>query len=196
MISLYTLFWITVIFFGVIGMLRGWTKEIVATSGLVLSLFAQLWFGGMLVGLFDPMNGELGEEAMRTHFFVRSAAHMLFAFFAYQGPTVVRQVSGGRFGERTRGNVEEAVLGFVVGAINGYLLVGTIWSFLECHIADKMTITCNPLGHYPFPSEIISRPVEGAAAFAMLDKLPFPLLQGWLPLLMVVLFLFVIVAMI
>ena len=196
MISLYTLFWFMVVFFGLIGMLRGWTKEIIATSGLVLSLFAQLWFGNLLVGLFGSSPGGLTEEAMRTHFFVRSAAHILFAFFAYQGPTLVRQVSGGRFGERTRGSVEEAVLGFIVGAINGYLLVGAVWSFLECHIVDRMTITCNPLGYYPFPADIISRPLSGEPAYALLQKLPFPMLQGWLPLLMVVLFLFVIVAMI
>lgn len=196
MLSMSTLFWMMIVFFGLIGMLRGWTKEIVATSGLVLSLFTQLWFGGILVGLFSSSAAGMSEDVMRSNFYVRAITHIVFAFFSYQGPTVMRTVSRGRFGERARSNIEEAILGFVVGAVNGYLIVGTLWSFLECFIASKDSVICNPLGYYPFSADIISRPLEGTPAYALLDKLPFPMLQGWLPLLMVVLFLFVIIAMI
>jgi hypothetical protein len=191
MLSLYTLFWIMVVFFGLMGMLRGWTKEIIATSGLVLSLFAQLWFGQVLVGLVARDSA----EAIKTQFMVRSAAHILFAFFAYQGPTLVRQVARGRFGERARSNIQEAALGFIVGAINGYLIVGTIWSFLEYNIVDRVAIPYAITMPYPFPESIIARPTAGPA-LDLITKLPLPLLQGWLPLLVVVLFLFVIIAMI
>ena len=40
MITLDAWFWVMIVIFGVIGMLRGWTKEIITAAGLVLSLFA------------------------------------------------------------------------------------------------------------------------------------------------------------
>lgn len=195
MISIQTFFWIMLILFGVIGMMRGWTKEVVATAGLVLSIFAQLWFGHLLVGLFGSQTSGT-EEAVRSQFIVRSVAHILFAFFAYQGPTLARTVSGGRFGDKARGGLQEASLGFIVGVINGYLIVGTIWSFLEFNIIDKAVVPFPAGSPYPFPLDIITRPVAGSAAFEMISKLPLPLLEGWLPLLVVALFLFVIIAMI
>ena len=191
MLSLHTLFWIMVAFFGLMGMLRGWTKEIIATSGLVLSLFAQLWFGHVLVGLVTQDS----VEAMKSQFYVRAVAHIAFAFFAYQGPTLVRQVARGRFGERARGNIQESALGFIVGAINGYLIIGTLWTFLEYNIVDRVAIPYAITMPYPFPESIITRPTSGPA-LELISNLPLPLLQGWLPLLVVVLFLFVIIAMI
>ncbi len=190
MISLHTLFWLMIVMFGAIGMLRGWTKEIVATSGLVLSLFAQLWFGYLLVGVLAGNS----QDAMKTQFYIRAFGHIIFAFFAYQGPTMVRPASGGRVGERARGTIQASLLGFIVGGLNGYLIVGALWSFLEFNIGNK-TIIQYPLElPYPFPEAII-RPLEGPA-FELISKLPFPLLQTWLPLLVIILFLFVIIAMI
>jgi uncharacterized membrane protein required for colicin V production len=40
MINLYALFWISIILFATIGAVRGWSKEVIAMAGLVLSLFA------------------------------------------------------------------------------------------------------------------------------------------------------------
>ncbi len=195
MISFPALFWVIVVSFGVIGMMRGWTKEVIVTAGLVLSLFTQLWFGDFLIDLFRP-DGSTSEELMRSQFTIRSAAHVLFAFFAYQGPALARQVSGGRFGEKARSNIQESLLGFVVGIINGYLLAGAVWSFLEFDIAKKVVTQYPMEWSYPFPVEIISRPGIGSTAFEMVSNMPLPLLQGWLPLLVIVLFLFVIIAMI
>ena len=195
MISFPAMFWIIVVSFGAIGMMRGWTKEVIVSAGLVLSLFAQLWFGDILINLFRS-EGSTSEELMRSQFMIRSAAHVLFAFFAYQGPAVARQVSGGRFGEKARGNIQESLLGFVVGIINGYLLAGAVWSFLEFDIVNKVVTQYPMEWGYPFPAEIISRPLIGSAAYEMVSKMPLPLLQSWLPLLVIVLFLFVIIAMI
>jgi uncharacterized membrane protein required for colicin V production len=49
MLSLGTLFWLMVLFFGIIGSLRGWTREVIATSGLILSLFAINQFGHLFL---------------------------------------------------------------------------------------------------------------------------------------------------
>lgn len=193
MITLDAWFWVMIVIFGVIGMLRGWTKEIITAAGLVLSLFALHWFGGILVG---PFTGEAitDEAAIKTQFYVCSAIHLLFAFFSYQGPTLVRQVSSGKFGAKARGAIEESLLGFVVGAVNGYLMVGGLWAFLEYDIVGQKLLAYSDTMTYPFDALI--RPEIGSAAFKMITILPLPLLQGWLPFLVVVLFLFVIIAMI
>jgi hypothetical protein len=191
MITLDAWFWVMIVIFGVIGMLRGWTREIITAAGLVLSLFALHWFGAIVVGPFA--GGAVTDvDRIKTQFYVCSTIHLLFAFFSYQGPTLVRQVSGGRFGEKARGAIEESLLGFVVGAINGYLMVGGLWAFLEYDIVAKVGYTAGAL--YPFSALI--RPEVGSAAFKLVSNLPLPLLEGWLPFLVVVLFLFVIIAMI
>ena len=193
MITLDAWFWIMIVVFGVVGMLRGWTKEIIAAAGLVLSLFALHWFGPILVGPFTG-GAVTDEAAIKTQFYVCSAFHLALAFFSYQGPTMARQVSGGRFGAKARGVIEESLLGFVVGAINGYLLVGALWAFLEYDIVGQTTLTYTDTMAYPF--EALIRPVVDSAAFGMIANLPLPMLQNWLPFLVVVLFLFVIIAMI
>jgi len=195
MISLPTLFWIMIIFFGLIGTLRGWGQEAIAAAGLVLSLFTQLWFGHYLVELFVP-DASTPEQAWKIQFYVRAAAHLLITFFAYQGPTIARRVSSGKFGNLTRSNVQDSLLGFVIGVINGYLVVGALWSFLEFDIGADKLITRYGMGiPYPFRPEIIKRMFEGAA-WEMGAWLPLPLLQAWLPFMVVVFFLFVIVVMI
>ena len=193
MITLDAWFLVMIVIFGVIGMLRGWTKEIITAAGLVLSLFALHWFGGILVGPFTG-GAVTDEAAIKTQFYVCSAIHLLFAFFSYQGPTLVRQVSSGKFGAKARGAIEESLLGFVVGAVNGYLMVGGLWAFLEYDIVGQKLLAYSETMSYPFDALI--RPEVGSAAFKMIATLPLPLLQGWLPFLVVVLFLFVIIAMI
>ncbi len=191
MITLDTWFWIMVGLFGIIGMMRGWTKEIVVTAALVLSLFALLTFGHYLI---NPLAADAvtPQDRVKMQFYVASAIHLVFAFFAYQGPAFMRQVSRGRFGERARGAIQESLLGFVVGAVNGYLIVGTLWSFLEYNFVAKLPVDAGVA--YPFATLI--RPEVGSRTWEMISKMPLPLLEGWLPFLVVVLFLFVIIAMI
>ena len=40
MLEMVTLVWIFVLFFGAVGLQRGWTKEIIALAGITLGLFA------------------------------------------------------------------------------------------------------------------------------------------------------------
>ena len=195
MITLDAWFWIMIIIFGVIGMLRGWTKEIITSAGMVLSLFTLHWFGEILVGPFAGGAGTVPER-IKTQFNVCAVIHLLFAFFSYQGPTLVRQVSGGRFGERARGALEESLLGFVVGAVNGYLMFGALWSFLEYDVVSKIPFAAQYVEDFAYPFSMLTRPAVDTAAFKMIASLPLPLLEGWLPFLVVVLFLFVIIAMI
>ncbi|GAB4268693.1 MAG: hypothetical protein Kow0080_11840 [Candidatus Promineifilaceae bacterium] len=188
MISLETLFWLMIIFFAIIGALRGWTREVIAMSGLVLSLFALNQFGDTLMGFIqiDP-NTPITVDMQRQRFYIMAIAHLMIAFFSYQGPTIV----GGRIGDRlrVRDSVQDKLLGAIVGAINGYLLVGTLWAFLEMNLA--------PDGNYPFELTTLIRPGFGSVPpMDIMNNLPLPLLAPYLPILVVVVFLFVIVVMI
>lgn len=190
MINLVTMFWLLIVFFAVIGSLRGWTREVVATAGLILSLFALSQFGPTLVAFLgapgDP-NVPVSAEAARQRFYILSTIHLVIAFFSYQGPTL----AGSRFAERLRirDSLQDKLLGALVGAVNGYLIVGTIWAFLETNLA--------PDGTYPFDPAILIRPGFGAVSPAsIVENLPLPLLAPYLGVLVVLVFLFVLIVMI
>jgi len=191
MLSLSTLFWLMIFFFGLIGSLRGWTREVIATSGLVLSLFAVNQFGALLLG-FWPESQSIPLE--RQQFYVLSGIHLLITFFSYQGPTI----AGSRLGDRlrVRDNFQDKLLGFIVGAGNGYLIVGTLWSLLEYRvIAAGQWLRLDPGMVYPFDPTMLVRPV-GDSVTTLMTRLPLPLLAPYLPILLVIVFLFVIIVMI
>ncbi len=198
MISLGTTFWILVAFFGLIGALRGWTKEVIATSGLILSLFAVNQFGTLLFGMLGGTGGDAAAEAFspeRRQFYILATIHLSFAFFSYQGPVV----AGRRIGERlrVRDNFQNILLGLIVGSMNGYLIVGSLWSFLEYRlIAATEWKRLDPGIPYPFDVETIIRPALDTDLYAFLGNMPIPILAPYLPYLVVIVFLFVIVVLI
>lgn len=191
MISLSTVFWIMVIFLALIGSMRGWTKEVVATSGLVLSLFAINQFGAYLTGLVS--GGTVDTElARRQAFYWFTIVHLLIAFFSYQGPAF----AGARLADRLRirDNLQDKFMGFLVGGVNGYLIVGSILAFLEFQLQGPANWVRLPPGvQYPFPPETI---VRASQLDSLMTNLPFPFLAPYLPFLVVIVFLFVLVVMI
>jgi uncharacterized membrane protein required for colicin V production len=191
MISISTVFWIMIIFLALIGSMRGWTKEIVATSGLVLSLFTINQFGTFLTGLVagDVIDTEV---ARRQAFYWFTFIHLLIAFFSYQGPAF----AGTRLADRLRirDNLQDKFMGFLVGGVNGYLIVGSILAFLEFQLQGPATWVRLPPGvQYPFPLETITRATQ---LDSLMTNLPIPFLAPYLPFLVVIVFLFVLVVMI
>jgi len=176
MISLGTVFWLMVAFFALIGTLRGWTKEIIATSGLILSLFALNQFGYFLISLLgaaaDATTTPVDTMAIRRQqFYILTTVHLLIAFFSYQGPAL----AGRRLGDRLR--VRDSLQDKVLGAIVGYFPLP-------------------PGEFYPFDTIALIRPGIESPLASLIAKLPLPLLAPYLPFLVVVVFLFVIVVMI
>lgn len=192
MLSLGSLFWLMILLFAVIGSLRGWTREVIATSGLVLSLFAINQWGG-IVASFTPFSDTVPAE--RQQFYMLAIFHLFFAFFSYQGPAI----AGTRLGERlrVRDTFQDKLLGFLLGAVNGYLLVGSLWSFLEYRFtAAGQWVQLPPGQPYPFALETLTRPDLGSELASLMGRLPLPLLSPYLPFLVVIVFLFVIIVMI
>jgi uncharacterized membrane protein required for colicin V production len=193
MINIGTMFWLLVGFFGIIGAMRGWVKEVIALSGLILALFIVDFFGNYFMAFLgstgDPVVDTV--QIRRQIFYGFSFVTWLVAFFSYQSPAL----AGGKFAQRLRirDNFQDKFMGLVIGAINGYLIVGATLSYLEYILQSRGNWVRLPAGiQYPFPPETITR----VDIQPLMDLLPMPILAPYLPILLVVVFLFVIIVMI
>lgn len=216
MIAIISVFWIALVVFAVIGMLRGWAKEVIATAGIVLALFALKQFGGALfVPLTPQETAQLSSGTVvdpdlfarvSNEFVVRMVFFLGVAFFAYQTPAAAELWVARQTGEDERRfewlseGLQQSILGFVIGFLNGWLVVGTVWWY-----ADRLGY---PFGEYIIRPNRIDQAL-GALGYApnqlqettmsMITALPMAVLgenDVVLPLLVVILFLFVIIVMI
>jgi hypothetical protein len=123
MVYLNFIFYCFVILFAVIGAMRGWAKEMMVTASAVLGLFIitvlETYVKGISQTFATP--GSTGQ------FWMRLAIIAILAFFGYQTPNLPR-VGGDRF---VRERLQDSLLGIFLGALNGYLIVGSIWFFLS-----------------------------------------------------------------
>jgi uncharacterized membrane protein required for colicin V production len=196
MISLFALFWIFVFMFAMIGAVRGWNKEVIAMAGLILALFTINLFGFTLVRLLGGVVSGTGQDAalagMRAQFIVLGGIFIVIAFFSYQGAVLVRSRLS------TRERVQDRLLGLIFGGLNGYLLVGTLWSLLEYRITADGWERLPPEAPYAF-SPLVIRPdtltLTSGQEF-LITHLPIDFLVPWLPILLIAIFLFLIVVII
>ncbi len=154
MISLNVIFWMFVILFGLIGSMRGWAKELLVTFSVILSMFILT-----VLERFVPfIRDTLPVSAPTSLFWLRVLVLLSLAFFGYQTPNLPKLAGTGRF---ARERLQDTLLGFFLGSINGYLLVGTIWYFLND-------------ARYPFPIVLPPDPNSpmGQAALRLLPFLP------------------------
>lgn len=189
MINLFWLFWIMVALFGLVGTLRGWSKEVIAMAGLILSLFTIRQFGWPIVRLLGGSN-EVLIEAMKRQFLVLATIHLVIGFFSYQGVVLVRNRLSGREG------LQERLLGMGVGAVNGYFLVGALWSFLEYQVTAEGFVRLPQGIAYAFDPNVTRQLSYTPIEDFLITHLPLPWLGPYLPILVVIIFLFVIIAVI
>lgn len=167
-------------FFGLIGFLRGWNKELIATAGIILGLFALFQFDNIIRGVV------LAGVNRDTVFLVQAIIFLVVVFFSYQ-----QRALGGRGGANPPGsggrdNLQESVLGAVVGFLNGYLIWGSLWYFMD-------------INEYPLAPSIVA-PSPGSPSDQARELLPLVILGGGvngngdlLALAVIVLFLFVLI---
>jgi hypothetical protein len=155
MVTLTFVFWMYVLLFGVIGAMRGWAKELLVTFSVILCLALNL-----LLEKYIPVVKTLPKDEP-FFFWLRVIILIVLVFFGYQTINLPRLA-----GKAAREHLQDFLLGFVLGAINGYFIVGTIWFYL--HQAN-----------YPFP--YITAPVPGTqmgdVALRMITSMP-PRLLG------------------
>jgi uncharacterized membrane protein required for colicin V production len=165
MVEIQELFVILILVMGIIGMVRGFLKELGVTLVLIATLFA---LDRLIPILNNFINGGgfgflgLGSvpETQSTDniLFVLFGAMMVGAtYIAYQGETLAYE------GNNPRGIVG-ALLGFLIGAVNGYLLFGTLWWLAN---------------FYQYPFGLITPPLPPAAQQIVTSGLlPLELLGG------------------
>lgn len=139
MISLVVVFWLFIAVFALVGGMRGWSRELLVTSALVLGLFLI----AILETYIGPFRDSMALQTPGTQVVVRSGLLILLAFFGYQTPNL-RALQP----KVARERVEEIVLGLMLGLLNGYLLIGSIWYYM------------NQAG---YPTNLVTSPEEGSA---------------------------------
>ena len=138
MVSLTTVFSMFIFLFAAVGAMRGWAKELLVTSAVVLGLFINAILGNYVTAY----NTAIGLQPPDTQFLMRGGLIALLAFFGYQTPTIHV------FREKVaRERLQDVLLGLVMGALNGYLLVGSLWGYLH---------------ETGYPTDLIIRPEEGS----------------------------------
>jgi lysylphosphatidylglycerol synthetase-like protein (DUF2156 family) len=121
MMSLAVVFWMYLILFAIIGGMRGWAKEILVSFSVILALA----FTALLEHYIPFIRDVLLPQNSVVLFWLRTIILIMLVFFGYQ--TVNYQRFAGKL---TREKLEHAILGIVIGAINGYLIAGTVWFYM------------------------------------------------------------------
>ncbi len=122
MVYLNFIFYCFVVLFAAIGAMRGWAKEMLVTASAVLGLFIITVLETYVKGLSQSF----AEPGSVAQFWLRTAIIAILAFFGYQTPNLP-VIGHERF---VRERIQDSLLGVVLGAVNGYLIVGSIWFFL------------------------------------------------------------------
>jgi hypothetical protein len=176
MISLGSFLWFMIILFAVVGFLRGFSKEFVALAGIILALFTLVQFESF----FDNLGRGSGSEQV---FYVKALFLLVVTFFSYQTPPE-RVTPSRRRGRDNRDEWQSRILGGLVGGFNAYLVFGSLWYFME-QLA------------YPL-SPNVTPPSPNSSSAEMVSNLPLVWMQegNLLTLAVIVLFLFILIAII
>ena len=141
MISLVFFFWMFVALFAIIGAMRGWAKELLVSFSVILSLaftkmleqYVPFIRENFVKPALDPIV-TTPTDAGTSLFWIRFSILFVLVFFGYQTVNLSKLLSG----KSARERLQDFLLGFMIGAINGYLVVGSLWFYLF-------------EAHYPFP---------------------------------------------
>lgn len=127
-----------------VGAIRGWQKEVIATAGLIGAVAFLFQFGDYLIPVADTLfslGSSVGttEETteIQRQFWIQAIFMSLIAFFSYQIiSSLADRAPGVSRGDRVRYSFQSRFIGAIVGMFNGYLLVGSLWGFLEYRIIE------------------------------------------------------------
>ncbi|NJR12567.1 CvpA family protein [bacterium] len=164
MIELVFLVYFLIAFFAYVGSQRGWIKELIALAGVVLALFGMFQFDTLIRRTL------LGNIFPDQRFYLQSLMFLIVVFFAYQNRALIGSEATRARGGEGRDPLQTRVLGAIAGGVNGYLISGTLWYFLD---VNRVPGT----GLYPLDPYIVAPPV-GTASATFLPNLPLYLLTN------------------
>lgn len=154
MIQLVGVMWMMAIFFAIIGFLRGINKEIISMSGIILALFALFQFDQYIRGTL------LVNVPLAQVFLFQAGLFVAVVFFAYQTRALGLE---GKTGDG-RNTLQTGILGGMLGFVNGYLIWGSLWYFMD-------------INQYPLAPYIIA-PAPNSPSANALNILPLVILGG------------------
>lgn len=154
MISLNVLLLMFVVLFAIIGSMRGWAKELLVVFSVILAMFILSVLENYVPFFKDTMANGTDE----TVFWVRVLILGVIVFFGYETPKIPQLATSDRF---IRHAVQDMLLGLFIGALNGFLIFGSLWYYLDA-------------AGYPFG--FVSAPdaatAAGQAAIRLVGSLP------------------------
>jgi hypothetical protein len=139
MIALVMVFLLFLIFFGFIGASRGWAKEVLVIASVVLAL-AAITLMADLLNLDDLVNNPT------IWYWICVFILTVLVIFGYQSPKMDRIARA----TEKRAQIGERILGYLMGMVSGYFVIGTYWYFAE-------------VANYPLISEYIRPPASNFA---------------------------------
>lgn len=159
MVQLYSMLWVFAAFFGVIGVLRGLRREVLSLAGIILASFALYQFDSILRGVF------LASVPRDQAFFIQVLIFGIIVYFAYQSRTFGAAAPPPGANTPIRNDrLQDAIMGGLLGAFNGYLIWGAVWYFLD-------------INDYPF-SPLIIAPDPNSISAQSLGSIPLVILGG------------------
>jgi len=180
MVSLLMFFYIFLAFFGIMGFMRGWAKELM----VIFSVFLALGFIAAFENLL-PFTKDLFKEGSIQEYWFRTITVIVMVIFGYQTPRFSRIA---RSAEK-RDLIQDHLLGFIFGLITGYMIIGTLWAYMDA-------------ANYPFAPYITSPkndPYLGETALRLVKWFPPNFWLGqppWIYVIVIIAFIFVIVVFI
>ena len=123
MVPMHTVFFMIVAVFVFIGSMRGWVKEILVTFSVVLALFVEQ----VLTEMVGPVAQIWTSLDVMSQFWIRTVVFVLLVIFGYASPALAASIGA----KVARERLQDILLGFFIGLLNGLLIVGTLWFFLD-----------------------------------------------------------------
>jgi hypothetical protein len=135
MIALNFVFFMFVFLGAVVGAMRGYAKELLVAFSAFLAISIILLLESY-VGVYQVFVS----QSIVTRFWARAMIILVVAFFGYQTPKIKRLQDAAR-----REKITDSFLGIVIGGVNAYLIIGSIWAYLAQAGYDNFNGITGPL---------------------------------------------------
>jgi hypothetical protein len=139
MIDMLIVFYMFLALFSLMGAMRGWAKELLVIFSVVMAL-AFINVVETLIPVLSPFI----VSNPKIQYWFRIITVILIAFFGYQSPRISRLAKASERRER----VQDFLLGLILGIVSGYMIVGTLWFYLDA------------AGYYPIMKYVVAPPKD------------------------------------